>query len=54
MNKRGDNLKGIPAILFFISMVIAIVVSPVLGFPASWVSTGGPLGGLGYDVRIHR
>jgi photosystem II stability/assembly factor-like uncharacterized protein len=21
--------------------------------PAAWVSTGGPLGGLGYDVRIH-
>ena len=21
--------------------------------PAPWVSTGGPLGGLGYDVRIH-
>ncbi|HEY6004208.1 MAG TPA: choice-of-anchor D domain-containing protein [Anaeromyxobacter sp.] len=38
-------------------LVAALVASAALSLggpgPAPWVSTGGPLGGLGYDVRIH-
>jgi hypothetical protein len=34
-------------------MIVAMLAAPGTGRAAPWVSTGGPIGGLGYDVRIH-
>lgn len=34
-------------------LFMVLVCASNLAFAAGWVSMGGPLGGLGYDVRIH-
>lgn len=34
-------------------LLVAIVAISVLPARADWIATGGPVGGLGYDVRIH-
>jgi len=46
------SLTRIPTLL--VAAVLASVAHSQIGpAPSAWVSTGGPVGGLGYDVRIH-
>ncbi len=44
-------LTWVPVLL--IPALLASLALSQAGLRAEWVSTGGPVGGLGYDVRIH-
>ncbi|MGB2824919.1 MAG: hypothetical protein WBF17_28365, partial [Phycisphaerae bacterium] len=49
MRCRGSNLVAAALLI-----AAASVVLPASASAGRWVRTGGPLGGLGYDVRIRR
>jgi hypothetical protein len=57
MGRLKNNPGAIAVLLFWVITGIGIPLSLVVSAQTSWaqtswVSTGGPLGGLGYDVRI--
>jgi len=48
MNNCMSSSKFTPLLLVFCALALMSAARA-----ADWVSTGGPIGGLGYDVRIH-
>ena len=57
MARHANQPIGLAVLLLAASLLPAIVPPSVMAQPAHtrepWVSTGGPLGGLGYDIRYN-